>query len=356
VTLNTNPAILASTLTDKSLTVLIGAPPYPYTIDRDHPRFDKVVAATQDPTVEVDELIDLFSPVRTYQRIAADASLITIFDGVLKFDGEVVHSHLATRLKDAYEAGFSTTSWEAFVRNAALNPLQHVIDQMCEWLEAGGMPLTTDGHMLGFKYVDEDYLSLHADVDGHRYDHTPGNVVTMDRDRCDTDRSRTCSTGLHFCSIGYLPQTPGSYKIILVKVNPADVTSFPTDCEIQKGRTCRYEVVADVTDQYQHLIFDPVVSDYDEDYEAAWEDLCDEGPWEDDCAPEDDDSDSALYEHSLDQATPVVDSPVVGTITPTDFTRLVEENGGTQSGVAKRFGVSSGTVAAWKRKLFGGTK
>lgn len=338
MTLSTNPAILASTLTDKSLTVLIGVPPKPYTIDREHPRFDKVIAATTDLTVEADELIDLFSPVRTYRRIAADTSLITIVDGVLKFDGETVHSHLADRLKDAYEAGFSTASWEAFVRNAALNPLQHVIDQMCEWMEAGGMPLTTDGHVLGFKYVDEDYLSVHADTDGTRYDHTPGNIVEMSRDRCDTDRSRTCSTGLHFCSLGYLPQTPGSFKIILVKVNPADVTSFPTDCEIQKGRTCRYEVVADVTDQYQDLIFAPVVSDYDEpdpeDFEYAWEDL-----WE--------------YE---DLETPVVDSPVAGTITPTDFTRLVEESGGTQSGVAKRFGVSSGTVAAWKRKLFGGAK
>ncbi len=350
MTLTTNPAILASTLTDKSLTVLIGVPPYPYTIDREHPRFAKVVAATQDPTVEVDELIDLFSPVRTYERIAADSSLITVTEGVLRFDGEEVHSHLATRLKDASDAGFSTVSWEAFVRNAALNPLRHVIDQMCEWLEAGGMPLTTDGHLLGFKYVDSEYRSLHPDTDGTRYDHTPGNVVTMDRDRCDTDRSRTCSTGLHFCSIGYLPQTPGGHKIILVKVNPADVTSFPTDCDTQKGRTCRYEVVADVTDQYQHLIFAPVVSDYDEDYEAAWEDLCDDQEPEAEgnpCA----EVDLTPYERP---ETPVISSPVVGTITPTDFTRLVEESGGTQSGVAKRFGISSGTVAAWKRKLFGG--
>jgi hypothetical protein len=342
----TNPAVLASTLTDKSLTVLIGVPPRPYTIDREHPRFAAVTAAVGDPSVSEEDLVGLFAPATAYERIVANSALITVTDGVLLFDGEPVNSHLAVRLKDAHDAGFSTDSWENLARNAALNPLPYVIDELCEWLEAGKMPVSGDGYVFGFKYVDQDYKSIHGDTDGTHYDHTPGNIVEMARERCDTDRSRGCSTGLHFCSLDYLPQTPGGYKIVLVKVDPADVTSFPTDSNLQKGRTCRYEVVADVTDQYQDLAatFPPVVTDYD--FDEDWEDIAEPEPEGNPCA----EVDVTPYE------TPVVSSPVVGTITPTDFTRLVEENGGTQSGVAKHFGVSSGTVAAWKRKLFGGTK
>jgi hypothetical protein len=41
--------------------------------------------------------------------------------------------------------------------------------------------------------------------------------------------------------------TEGGDRIVIVKVNPADVVSVPYDCQNQKVRTCKYEVLREYT-------------------------------------------------------------------------------------------------------------
>lgn len=313
-----NPHVLGRTITDRELTALIGLPPAPYSIKRDHPRFDQALAAIEDPQIALDDLVALFAPADAYERALADAEATEIIGGVLYFRGEEVHSHLADRLADVFNLGLDPDPWEALTFNIYANPDPWVRDDLIEWLERSGMPQSPDGCFYAWKYVDGEYRSLHADTDGTRYDHTPGNVVEMDRERCDTNRNNTCSTGLHFCSIDYLPSTPVGQKIVLVKVDPRDVTSIPREYGLQKGRCCRYEVVADVTENYRELIFDAV----------------------EDIEPEPEVS-----------TTLVVKSGVLGEITPERFALLVEELG-SQAALAKAYNLSAGTVAAWKRKLF----
>ena len=64
-----------------------------------------------------------------------------------------------------------------------------------------------------------------------------------------------------------------------MKVNPADVVSIPTDYGNAKARCCRYEVVQEV----EHIITEPVYSDYDVDDDPTddwnddeWQDLFNE--------------------------------------------------------------------------------
>src|SRR3546814_10802848 len=52
-------------------------------------------------------------------------------------------------------------------------------------------------------------------------------VLEMPRSECDEDPDRTCSSGIHFCSIDYLKKGPvGSSDdpVMIVKIDPADVT------------------------------------------------------------------------------------------------------------------------------------
>jgi hypothetical protein len=52
---------------------------------------------------------------------------------------------------------------------------------------------------------------------------------------------------LHFCSQEYLPHFGGSdSRVVIVKINPRDVVSIPTDYNNAKGRACRYEVIGEV--------------------------------------------------------------------------------------------------------------
>lgn len=325
-----NPNVLGRTLTDSELMVLVGLPPTPYSIKRDHPRFEAALAAIEDPEVDHDHLVALFAPADAYERALADSEAIAVTEGVLTFNGEPVKNHLADRLLDVFLLGLSTDSWENLARNIYANPDTWVREDLVDWLELSGMPQTPDGCFLAWKYVDENLKSVCSDIDGTHYDHTPGNVVEMPRERCDTNRNSPCSTGLHFCSIGYLGYGGGGTRKVLVKIDPRDVTSIPREAGLQKGRCCRYEVIAEITDPAAHQETFTAV----EDVQAP----------EPDGSPERPASDG-----------PIVHSDKVGDLTPERFKTLVEHHG-SQSKVAAFFGVSSGTVAAWKRKLFGGEK
>ena len=70
-------------------------------------------------------------------------------------------------------------------------------------------------------------------------------VVTMERNAVDDDKDRTCSSGLHFCSKDYLGHFGGE-RIMILKINPRDVVSIPSDYNDSKGRACRYEVIGEL--------------------------------------------------------------------------------------------------------------
>ena len=109
----------------------------------------------------------------------------------------------------------------------------------------------------------------------------------MQRNKVDDNPNRTCSKGLHFCSMSYLPcygTAPGN-RIVIVKVHPRDRVSVPVDYSHAKVRGCRYEVLSEYTgdDKADYLGSKAVWSDDD------WADDEDESD-EDFFSDEDDDS------------------------------------------------------------------
>jgi hypothetical protein len=76
-------------------------------------------------------------------------------------------------------------------------------------------------------------------------DNSIGMIVEMERNEVDDNRDNTCSSGLHFCSESYLKSFGGA-RTVIVKINPRDVVSIPSDYNDAKGRACRYEVIGEV--------------------------------------------------------------------------------------------------------------
>jgi len=107
------------------------------------------------------------------------------------------------------------------------------------------------------------------DIHSRSMNNSVGQVVTMPRNKVDDVRANTCSEGLHFCSLEYLPHF-GSLsrgdRTVIVKINPADVVSIPQDYNNAKGRTCRYQVVAEHDSDTKSAFDEPVV-DYTPDEE-----------------------------------------------------------------------------------------
>jgi len=117
------------------------------------------------------------------------------------------------------------------------------IDNLFDFIEANDQPITPDGCFLAYKYVNENFTDCYSG----KIDNSVGAKPRMPRNEVDDDRTSTCSTGLHVCSLAYLGSGVGDRPIIVVKVAPEDVVSVPVEYGMAKMRTEGYEVV-DVLD------------------------------------------------------------------------------------------------------------
>ena len=115
------------------------------------------------------------------------------------------------------------------------------MDELYGYLEANNQPITEDGCFIAYKRVRLNYKDIHSGT----MDNSVGKTPSMDRGEVNDDREVTCSTGLHFCGMSYLKHFPGG-RIVIVKVNPADVVSIPKDYNAAKGRACKYEVIGEL--------------------------------------------------------------------------------------------------------------
>ena len=94
--------------------------------------------------------------------------------------------------------------------------------------------------------MNKNYMDKYSGT----FDNSVGQSVTMQRRKVDDNCNHGCSDGLHVGALDYVEgyRNEGNEdKVVIVKVNPQDVVSVPTDSECQKVRCCSYEVVADYT-------------------------------------------------------------------------------------------------------------
>jgi hypothetical protein len=154
-----------------------------------------------------------------------------------------MHGVLTNRLIEMYHDGFPIEPLIAFMENLMSNPSKRAVEELYGFLEKGNLPLTPDGYFLAYKKVRQDFRDCHTGT----MDNSVGQVVEMERNAVDDDQNRTCSAGLHFCSKEYLPHFGGhDSRTVILKINPRDVVSIPTDYNNAKGRACRYEVIGEL--------------------------------------------------------------------------------------------------------------
>ena len=139
------------------------------------------------------------------------------------------------------QEGFPIEPMVNFMENLYANPSKRSVDELYNFLEKSQLPITPDGHFLAYKKVRDNYFDCHSGT----MDNSVGKIVEMARNEVDDDKDRTCSAGLHFCSLDYLNHFGGA-RIMIVKINPKDVVSIPSDYNDTKGRACRYEVIGEL--------------------------------------------------------------------------------------------------------------
>lgn len=204
-----------------------------------HISYSKIIDALKAKDWE--ELRNLVEPVKAI--IDFGAGNVAIVNGVVSWKGRPFHNSLSTRMIEMYSEGFPVDPMVRFMENLMLNPSKRSVDQLYGFLDKNSLPITEDGCFLAFKKVTKKHMDLHTGTISNKI----GEIVEMDRNVVDDNPDSYCSSGLHFCSIGYLSGFGGSDDpVMILKINPADVVSIPADANGAKGRCCRYEVVAQV--------------------------------------------------------------------------------------------------------------
>lgn len=221
-----------------NITVVIGSKPH--TIAKSHITYNKVVEAIKsNDWQKVQDLIEPKQVVLNYGR-----GNVSVQGDTLYWKGKPMNNGLATRMIAMLQDEFPIEPLVNFMENLMTNPSKRAVDELYGFLEKNSLPITPDGHFLAYKKVRNDYLDIHSGT----MDNSVGKIVEMERNEVDDNKDRTCSSGLHFCSQDYLPHFGNGYdnRVVILKINPRDVVSIPSDYNNAKGRACRYEVVGEI--------------------------------------------------------------------------------------------------------------
>ena len=233
-----------------NITVVIGN--VPHTISKTHLTYEKVKDAIKAGDWEtVKDIIEPKKIILSYGK-----GNVSVQGEQLFWKGKEFHSALASRMIAMLQEGFTIEPMVEFMENLMTNPSKQAVTELYGFLEKNNLPITPDGCFLAYKKVRDNYLDVHSGT----MDNSVGNIVSMERNEVDDNRNNTCSAGLHFCSESYL-RSFGGERVVIVKINPRDVVSIPTDYNEAKGRACVYEVIGEVgsSDEDTHAAFSQAV-------------------------------------------------------------------------------------------------
>ena len=123
----------------------------------------------------------------------------------------------------------------------SINPDEECRKNLYWFLQLHGLKLAKCGFFVAYRNVDTtEEEGVYTDHHSHSTRITIGNVVTLDRNKCDCDSSIECSRGLHCASGKWLKRNYFGSVGLACLVNPADVVAVPHNSEYGKLRTCAY--------------------------------------------------------------------------------------------------------------------
>jgi hypothetical protein len=266
--------ITASIIGASFVTVMLSG--VTHTINADHAHYSKIREALKLKDYdEVERLINIKQSVINFSQ-----GSVTVRDGEVFYGDMPVRGSVVNRILDMIRENFDAQPMLRFLNNLMQNPSKRAVDELYGFLEATALPITEDGCFLAYKKVRGDYRDFYTG----KMDNSVGTVLQMPRNQVDDDRNRTCSYGLHFCSLSYLPEYHGGQgRVMIVKINPADVVSIPSDYNNAKGRAARYEVIGEHTSERDEAftssvytatgdVYTPPADEDDDYYDAEYQD------------------------------------------------------------------------------------
>ena len=244
----------------KNVVVVIGNKSH--TISSTHITYNKVLDAIK--AGDWDTVKDVIEPKKVVLNYGQGN--VSIQGETLFWKGAEMHTSLSKRMIQMLQDGFPIEPLVLFMENLMNNPSFRAVNELYGFLEKNSLPITPDGHFLAYKKVRNDYMDIHSGT----FNNSVGYICEMERNKVDDNQNNTCSSGLHFCSKEYLSHFGGSdSRTMILKINPADVVSIPTDYNNSKGRTCRYEVIGELGVEVDEAFTAPVQENANQSWPEA---------------------------------------------------------------------------------------
>lgn len=241
-------------INDKAMTVFLRGKTH--RIEKTDPRFLVALRVFDLPEEEQDDaFLDILAKAEesapTISTLAKKGFDVNLETETVSFEGETLPQPLVTKVLSIIRDGLPVGHFENFWKNLRDNPSSTAVNELMDFLSYAELPLTSDGCFLAYKGVNDDFWSIQGntatrvirgsvDSDGKIFNGV-GEVIEVHRRDVDDDRRNECSHGLHVGSkdyaVGWGP------RVVVVKINPKDVVSVPPDCQFQKCRVCKYEVI-----------------------------------------------------------------------------------------------------------------
>ena len=165
----------------------------------------------------------------------------TVKGGSVYCKGEAVLTNLNQRILEAATQGSDPTYLMKFWERLQANPSWSSVTQLFGFLKHEGIPIDQDGCFLAYKSVRRDYMDHHSRTVAN----TIGSEHEMPRNKISDDPTKACHIGYHVGALGYAStfHAGDGSRIVICKVDPADVVCIPHDVDQMKMRVCKYKVI-----------------------------------------------------------------------------------------------------------------
>jgi len=239
-------------------------------VEKTDKNYAKIVKTFELPKEEQEDAIrSIITPAAITPAAIAGNPGFSIDGDVVTYQGEQLPPALVQKVLSILRDGLPLEHFEKFWERLEKNPSSSSVNELIDFLSYKELPITEDGYFIAYRGVNMDYYSVHGNlktkvlqgkVDSQgRILNEIGATIEVLRREVDDNRDQGCSYGLHVGSLDYA--SSWGPKVIVVKVDPADVVSVPKDSACQKCRVCKYEVLYDFVGE----ITASVVSDTGED-------------------------------------------------------------------------------------------
>lgn len=217
-------------------------------IETGNANFDGILNVVKASELSSDQKFDKLNPILDRVSIFNNfhekfKKNFCIIGGEVLFNGVKLYNSISERIKYYILNDLDPSPLINFLENSMQNPFTECVDAVFSFVDRQNPPitLTDDGYFIGYKAVTHDGGAL---FDGGQTKYKLGVYNYLDGQEYDHDSLNLCSQGIHVGTYRYaydFGNFSSTYrttnKIMLCKVNPADVISVASSSHYEKIRT-----------------------------------------------------------------------------------------------------------------------